>query len=214
MSMTDNARAVIGSNTPDAIDYALEESIRLQEDYAELAKTAEALEAEADAIPDVIPDAATKEIVVDLIKRIRDAKVRIDGLHDLEKQPHLRRGQGVDQFFFGLWDRLLKRAKNNRDGIGDSLLARLTAYDVRVLAEENARRARAGRSPRREPERRRPSGEPIASPQSRHGCSSPASKAGPKARRRTGRRPDRGEGGAVFPGREVRQSGPWHPGFA
>lgn len=133
--------AMIGSNTPDAIDYAREETIRLAGDYAELAKTVEALTAEADAFPDEIT-LDHKEAVVDLIKRIRDAKVRIDGLHDLEKQPHLRRGQGVDQFFFGLWDRLLKRDRKNRDGIGDSLNAKLTALDVRILAEEQARRRR------------------------------------------------------------------------
>lgn len=134
--------SMIGSNTPDAVDYAREETTRLASDYAELANTVESLTAEAEAVPDAIADADAKEVIVDLIKRIRDAKVRIDGLHDLEKQPHLRRGQGVDQFFFGLWDRLLKREKRNRDGIGDVLNAKLTAYDVRVLAEEQARRKR------------------------------------------------------------------------
>jgi hypothetical protein len=138
-----NPRAAIGGNTPDAIDYAKEESERLQRDYAALALTVEELTAQAEEIPEEIPGPEVKEQVVDLIKSIRDAKTRIEGLHDLEKQPFLRRGQGVDQFFFGLWDRLLKRDKKNWNGIGDTLGAKLTAYDVRILAEENERRRKA-----------------------------------------------------------------------
>lgn len=134
-----NPRAVRGDNT-DAIDFAKEELSRLQRDYAALAGTAEALELEEQAIPEEIPDDATKDTVVDLIKRIRDARVRIEALHGDEKQPHFRRGQGVDQFFFGLWDRLQKRDKKNRDGAADRLGSKLTRYDTRKLAEENERR--------------------------------------------------------------------------
>jgi hypothetical protein len=132
----------IGDNTQ-AIDYAKEEVGRLQVDYHNNVVAVDALLIEAEDIPDVIPDAATKETVVDLIKRIRDEKARIEGLHVIEKQPHFRRGQGVDQFFFGLWDRLLKRDKKNNPGAGDTLLEKLTAYDVRILAEENERRCLA-----------------------------------------------------------------------
>jgi hypothetical protein len=139
MSMSDNARAVIGSNTPDAIDYAKEESERLQRDYAELARTAETLEAEAADVTG-ITNPEEKGVVVNLIKRIRDVSKRADGLRELEKQPHYRRGQGVDQFFFGLIDRLTKRDRKNRDGIGDSLGKMLTEYDTRILAEEQERR--------------------------------------------------------------------------
>lgn len=137
-----NPRAAIGSNTPDAIDYAKEETERLSRDYAELNRTAEQLQAEESQI-EAIASPDDKEVVVDLIKRIRDVKVRALGLHELEKQPHLRRGQGVDNFFFGIVDRLLKRDKKNRDGSGDRLGKMLTDYDVRVLAEENERRRKA-----------------------------------------------------------------------
>jgi hypothetical protein len=133
-----NPRAVIGSNTPDSVDYAKVVSDRLQEEYSELIKTADGLVASADTITEVT--AETKPTVVDLIKQIRDAKTRIEGLHGLEKQPYLRQGQGVDQFFFGLWDRLVRRDKKNRPGAADRLGAMLTEYDVRVLAEENERR--------------------------------------------------------------------------
>lgn len=133
-----NPRAVIGSNTPDAVDYAKQVSDRLQAEYSELSKTADGLVSSADDITEVT--AETKPAVVDLIKNIRDAKTRIEGLHGLEKQPYLRQGQGVDQFFFGLWDRLVRRDKKNRPGAADRLGAMLTEYDVRVLAEENERR--------------------------------------------------------------------------
>jgi hypothetical protein len=133
-----NPRAVIGSNTPDAVDYAKEVSERLQGEYASLAVTVNGLVDSAEAITEVT--AETKPVVVDLIKNIRDAKTRIEGLHGLEKQPYLRQGQGVDQFFFGLWDRLIRRDKKNRPGAADRLGAMLTEYDVRVLAEENERR--------------------------------------------------------------------------
>lgn len=130
-----------GSNTPDAVDYAKQETDRLRVDYADLLTTVDELKALADAIPDEIT-VEDKETVIDLVKRGRDVKIRIDGLHDLEKQPHLRRGQGSDNFFFGLWDRIMKREKKNRDGFVDELLAKLTALDVRLLAEEQARRRR------------------------------------------------------------------------
>jgi hypothetical protein len=140
--MATNSPRAIGSNTPDAIDYAKEETDRLKIDYADLTTAAEAAEAEEASIEGIAgPD--DKEKVVDLIKRIRDIKVRALGLHELEKQPHLRRGQGTDNFFFGIVDRLLKRAKNNLDGAGDRLGKMLTDYDVRVLAEENERRRKA-----------------------------------------------------------------------
>lgn len=138
-----NPRAVPGDNTAAEIDYAKEEVARLQRDYAETARVADELILEESAIPDEIPNAEVKEKVVDLIKRIRDQKARVEGLHVLEKQPHFRRGQGVDQFFFGIWDRLMKRDRKNNDGAADRLGAKLTAYDVRILAEEQERRRKA-----------------------------------------------------------------------
>lgn len=141
MSDTLNPRAVIGGNLgTDAPDYAKLEVERLRQDYNELcAVTVPTLLEEYRAIPDEL-DAETKPAVVDLIKRIRDAARRILAFHEVEKQPHFRRGQGVDQFFFGLCDQLGKREKKAKDGAADVLQKRLTAYDVRVLEAENERR--------------------------------------------------------------------------
>lgn len=134
----ENPRAIIGGN--DAPDFAKMEVERLSADYGILGTTVQALLDEAAVIPDRIEDDQTKGAVVSLIKRMRDATRRIENFHDVEKQPHLRRGQGVDQYFFGLWDKLAKRAKPNRDGAADGLQKKLTEYDTRKLAEENERR--------------------------------------------------------------------------
>lgn len=146
-----NPRATPGNNT-DAPDYAKQESDRLLRDYGLLATTVAELEDEArhrieeedgTPKPEIIPDDETKGQVATLIKRIRDAATRANSFREAEKQPHFRRGQGVDNFFFGLIDRLAKRDRKNRDGVGDTLQQALTDYDNRKLLEEQARRQAA-----------------------------------------------------------------------
>lgn len=150
--MTDvNPRAVIGSNVPDAIDYAKEETDRLNRDYAQLGTTIEGLIDEFDAVPEALT-VEQKPAVMSLIKRVRDASKHVLGLHELEKTPHLRRGQAADQFFFGFADRLLRRQPRNREGIGDILNRRLTDLDNRILAEEQERRRLEADRIRREAE--------------------------------------------------------------
>jgi hypothetical protein len=131
--------SMIGDNTQ-SIDFANEEVRRLSVDYQNMGVQVEDLIAAASEIPEKIEDEATKSRVVSLIKSIRDQGKRIDGVRELEKMPHLRRGQGCDQFFNGMLDKLLKRDKRAKDGIGDSLNARLTDYDTRVLLAEQERR--------------------------------------------------------------------------
>jgi hypothetical protein len=158
-----NPRAVSGDNT-NAPDYALQESQRLRIDYALLETTVTELETEAQAIllgPDgepikpgtVIQDNDGKGKVTSMIKRIRDAATRANSFRESEKQPHFRRGQGVDMFFFGLIDRLSKRDKKNRDGVGDALQRELNEYDNRLLLEEQARRRAAAEAAQREADR-------------------------------------------------------------
>jgi len=149
-----NPRGVIGNNT-DAPDYAKQESDRLQRDYGLLATNAAELKAEAALISFPIPDDDTKGKVVSLIKRIRDTAKRADGFRELEKQPHFRRGQGVDQFFFGLIDTLAKRDRKNRDGVADELQSELNEYDNRKLLEEQARRRKIAEDEAREAARLR-----------------------------------------------------------
>ncbi len=136
--MASNQTPQIGDNSGE-IDYAKMESDRLRLDYAEYGRSALELLKESEAITE-LKDPETKSNVVSLIKRIRDAAKRGDGFRELEKMPHFRRGQGVDQFFFGWIDRLSKRDRKNRDGEADRLQAMLNDYDTRVLAEEQERR--------------------------------------------------------------------------
>lgn len=133
----ENPRATIGDNQP---DYALEEVSRLQGDYIGATNLAAELLEEARALPEEIDDDATKGKYTSLIKRIRDHTKLLDAYHGAEKQPHLRRGQGVDQFFFGVWDKLARRDRKAKPGALDILSARLTDYDTRKLREEQERR--------------------------------------------------------------------------
>jgi len=160
-----NPRAVSGDNT-NAPDFAKQESERLQRDYALLETTVSELEVEAEVLltgpdrspipaADVITGPDVKGKVTSLIKRIRDAATRANSFRESEKQPHFRRGQGVDMFFFGLIDRLSKRDRKNLDGIGDMLQRALTEYDNRLLLEEQARRRAAAQAAEREAARLR-----------------------------------------------------------
>lgn len=151
MSMTaDNPRAVVGSNTGDAPDYALMESERLRQDYAEVFRAVREFLADYEKVPEVLKTQEDKETVVGLIKRARDLKTRIVGYHDLEKQPHLRRGQAVDQTFYAEHDLIAKRDKRANDGAADALQKRLTDFDVRELAILQARRRQEALDARKE----------------------------------------------------------------
>jgi hypothetical protein len=132
----------IGDNTQ-TIDFAKVEVERLKNEYGYVKESAGRLIEQAKAIT-VIADNDDKSKVIGLIKLLRDEAKRSTGLHEIEKAPHFRRGQGVDQFFFGIVDRLWKRDKKGNDGEGDRLNKLLTAYDVRQLAiEEEKRKAAA-----------------------------------------------------------------------
>jgi hypothetical protein len=141
----------IGDNTQ-TIDYAAEEIARLQQDYAHIPTSVQELRDEAAAIALPINDTDTKGAVMSLIKRMRDQAKAIIGIHELEKAPHYRRGQGVDQFFFGLHEILAKRNPRDKAGLADTLNAALTDYDNRILAAEMERRRQEAERLRREAE--------------------------------------------------------------
>lgn len=144
MSYTDNPREAPGANlAKDAPDYAKIEVERLTDEYGALLTTAETLEADFDKLPETISSPEEKAATVDFIKKTRDTAKRVEGFRELEKVPPMRRAQGIDQFFFGIIDRLTKRDRKNRDGLADIANKRLTDYDTRILAEESERRRRA-----------------------------------------------------------------------
>jgi hypothetical protein len=142
---------MIGDNTQ-TIDYAKEEHDRLAVDYANYAVMVDELRDEASTISIPI-SVETKGKVTSLIKRVRDLASRINGLRELEKMPHYRRGQGTDQFFFGLIDLLAKRDRKAKDGFGDVLQRALDDLDNRLLLEEQARRRAIAEAAQREADR-------------------------------------------------------------
>lgn len=150
MTMTDNPRETIGANFPPLArsiaaeegDFALVTTAFLEEEYASRPQIVASLLEEARALPATIDGEEAKGKYVSLIKRLRDEVKVLVGLHSKEKTPYLRGGQAVDQFFFGLIDRLARRDKRNKPGGADVLLERLNAYDLRLLAEEQAKRDR------------------------------------------------------------------------
>lgn len=131
MSMLNDPRGP-GDNTQ-TVNYMEDEIARLRSEYPHLEPLVKGLEEEGDRIT-VVDSPETKDLVKSLIKRMRDAYKRVQGVHEPEKMPHLERGRGVDSFCFGLMDRLGRRDKKAREGAADRLNRLLTDYDVQVEA--------------------------------------------------------------------------------
>lgn len=155
-----NPREAIGGNFPPLArsiaategDFAAVVTAFLEDEFGSRPKIVAALLDEARALPAVIEDDETKGKVASLIKRIRDEAKALDAIHGKEKTPYLRGGQAVDQFFFGLIDKLARRDKKNKNGAADVLGNRLTDYDTRILLAEQERRRKAEEEERRRAE--------------------------------------------------------------
>lgn len=134
--------SVVGDNA--APDYAREVTDRMAKDYAELAKTVTDQLDEARDLPTKIEDGDESMLAkfAALIKRLRDTAGRIDSHHKKEKEPYLRGGQAVDQFFFALGIKLQRAKKADQPGAVDILMARFDDYMQRKLAAEQLARQR------------------------------------------------------------------------
>src|SRR5258707_11419091 len=97
----------IGHNV--APDYAETVTARLEQDYAELLVNSEALLNEARALPKIVHDEYDLGVYASLRDRMRDTAARFKTFHTTEKEPHLRAGQAVDNFFFRGWEQLARR---------------------------------------------------------------------------------------------------------
>lgn len=138
-----NPRAVVGSNQ--APDYAQRVTDQMARDYAALVDSVTALLDKARALPREINDDETAIAVGGVVKELRDAYKRADAYRAAEKEPHLRSEQAVDQFFFGLMEKLAKRNPRDRSqkpGGADVLQARIDDFLERKRLEEEARRRR------------------------------------------------------------------------
>lgn len=132
------------SNTDTNIDYAAEVSARLAKDYVELQSSVADVLARLRALPKTIEDDDTPslEAYSAVIRDGRDLNKRLDAYHDSEKQPYLRSGQGVDQFFFGLQEKLARRKPRDPAGGLDVADARVDDFMQRKHARELAERQR------------------------------------------------------------------------
>lgn len=130
------------SNTDTQHDYAAEVVSRLSKDYAELARNTAATLETLRGLPKVIDDESVLDQYATVIKEGRDLTKRLEAHHDSEKIPYLRSGQGVDQFFFGLVEKLGRRKKTDAAGGLDIAEARVDDFMQRKLAAERAERAR------------------------------------------------------------------------
>ena len=143
-----NPREVIGGNNPplaklisDQENFAQTVTDFLGDQFAGTPITVAELLDEARALPQIVDD-ATRAPYPGVIKRIRDEAKRLEAFHEKEAAPYFRGKQAVDQFFFGMIDKMSRRAKTNKPGAADILNERLTAYDNKVLAERQAEQRR------------------------------------------------------------------------
>lgn len=138
MTDNENPRARMGDNV--APDYAQEVTARMAADYAELTRTAEAALSEARELLIDQTDDSNMGTFARVIVRLRDVAARAVALHKKEKEPFLRGGEAVDQFFFGLADKLARRNRTNKPGAADILQARVDSYVQAKAAAERAKR--------------------------------------------------------------------------
>jgi len=128
----DNPRAIPGSNQ--APDYAQRVTAEMAANYDTLASSVTAMLAHAKTLPATVESPEDSEKLSKAVKNMGDADDRAEAFRVREKEPYLRGGNAVDQFFKGLQDRLRK---------GRAILtARVHVYnEKRRIAEENRRLA-------------------------------------------------------------------------
>lgn len=119
-----------GHNRP---DFQKQETDRLAVDFVDLGTTVTEILAKArEEVPEEITTEAELGIVNKFVVDMRDIAKRVETFRTTEKEPHLRRGDAVDQFFKSISLRLTKAM----EVIG----ARGHAFNQKKLAAERERR--------------------------------------------------------------------------
>lgn len=144
-----DTRPVPGSN--ESPDYAKQVADRLASEYVGLSNTLADLLARAREMPKAVDSDETAVTFGALIKNLRDLDSRAEGVRVLEKEPYLRGGNAVDDFFNSMRDKIGRRVKTDRKspaGAIDILQSRIDVYQEQKLAEERARREAEERAAR------------------------------------------------------------------
>lgn len=140
MSMpADNPRAVTGGNNPP--DYAKLETERLEVEYVGYTNTLTGLKTDEEALPEEITDDTTALRAGGIIKAARDLGTRMEETRQVEVQPHIRRQNGINAFFFGHIDSIQpdKKERHIRPGLIDRIQAKISAWQAKKEAAERAR---------------------------------------------------------------------------
>jgi hypothetical protein len=151
MTMTENDRAVMGGNRPP--DWAHLETERLKSEYVGYRTTATELLELSKSAPEIIDNNDDMLRTAALVKRIADLDARVEETRKVEKEPHLRCGNAVDQYFGSVRAFLFRAKKTDKPGIGDTLQARIDNFNQRKAAEERRVREETERKAREEANR-------------------------------------------------------------
>jgi hypothetical protein len=119
----------------DNVDAPYAEGIvdRLAQDYAELiTNSAEAIR-DAEDLPLIVESTIDVATLSSMVIKLRDLAGRIASHHKAEKEPFLRGGTAVDNFFL--------KPKEKLNGKRKELESRVDVFQQRKLAEERAKRA-------------------------------------------------------------------------
>jgi hypothetical protein len=127
-----NPRAVIGDNNPESLAIVEDMLRRLHGDYEALKESAASLIASGMQLDFEISNELELTGISNVIVAMRDTMSRAEAHRVAEKQPYLRGGQAVDEFFNKIKDDITK--------IGIPLKKRVDAWQNKKLVEERERR--------------------------------------------------------------------------
>lgn len=135
------------TTTSEKIDYAGNETARLQDEYRGMETTLARLETEEAAIAEVPDDETGDGVALALgaiIKRARDLRHEMEQTRIVEVEPNFRRYQAGNAYFNGLKEKLQPEDKKQRrmtPGVWDRAQLKIDAHQDRKEARERARLA-------------------------------------------------------------------------
>jgi len=135
-----NPRAVIGDNQD--VDQAQIVSDRLTALYFQSVQSVDELLGKMTSMPEKVSSDADALMLGALIKQLRDQDNKLEAFRESEKQPFLRGGNAVDNFFHSLRDKIARRKRGDRSvkpGAIDILQGRIDVWLAAKRAAEVAR---------------------------------------------------------------------------